>query len=270
MGTVQRHRRASGDPNESGDINHGIRFSSVRIDLHRTAACHNGHPSAASILQTAPPAKARRFDDTCRDSDGRRFLGTGRSLQGTCRRVAERVSVAQGPYRSAPAGRPPGRPDADRGGHQGRVRQTARTSGRREGQAAGQDSGDRQEAPGADERHTRTPPRRGGRALASRARNARAEGPCRLGKRRRHSRLFTRRFLWLCERARRIVLWQFNLRKAGKEICGIDDRREFDLWWLPQPITRSYFSVTDAGGQRLVLFRGEREGCWYRQPLSAA
>ena len=59
-------------------------------------------------------------------------------------------------------------------------------------------------------------------------------------------------------------------KKGWQEICGIDDYWEFDLWWLPKPVTRSYFSVTGADGQRLVLFRDEREGCWYRQPLSAA
>ena len=59
-------------------------------------------------------------------------------------------------------------------------------------------------------------------------------------------------------------------KKGWQEIHDIDDYWEFDLWWLPQPITRSYFCVVDDIGQRLVLFRDEREGCWYRQPLSAA
>ena len=61
-----------------------------------------------------------------------------------------------------------------------------------------------------------------------------------------------------------------RLRRSWQKLDGIDDRWEFDLWWLPQPVTRSYFSVTGADGQRLVLFRDEREGRWYRQPLSAA
>ena len=59
-------------------------------------------------------------------------------------------------------------------------------------------------------------------------------------------------------------------RKGWQEIHDIDDYWEFDLWWLPKPITRSYFCVVDDMGRRLVLFRDEREGCWYRQPLSAA
>ena len=61
-----------------------------------------------------------------------------------------------------------------------------------------------------------------------------------------------------------------RLKRSWHSIDGIDDLWHFDLWWLPEPVTRSYFSVTDAEGQRLVLFRDEREGCWYRQPLSAA
>ncbi|MDE2688515.1 MAG: hypothetical protein OXI16_13610 [Chloroflexota bacterium] len=61
-----------------------------------------------------------------------------------------------------------------------------------------------------------------------------------------------------------------RLKKIWFEVDSIDDLWRFDLWWLPQPVTRSYFSVADAGGQRLVLFRDEREGRWYRQPHSAA
>ena len=61
-----------------------------------------------------------------------------------------------------------------------------------------------------------------------------------------------------------------RLNKGWQEICSIDDYWEFDLWWLPKPITRSYFCVIDDMGRRLVLFRDERGGCWYRQPLSAA
>ena len=59
-------------------------------------------------------------------------------------------------------------------------------------------------------------------------------------------------------------------KKVWRKIHDIDDYWEFDLWWLPKPITRSYFCVVDDMGRRLVLFRDEREGCWYRQPLSAA
>ena len=59
-------------------------------------------------------------------------------------------------------------------------------------------------------------------------------------------------------------------KKVWRKIHDIDDYWEFDLWWLPKPITRSYFCAVDDMGRRLVLYRDEREGCWYRQPLSAA
>ena len=61
-----------------------------------------------------------------------------------------------------------------------------------------------------------------------------------------------------------------RLKKGWQEICGIDDRWKFNLWWLPHPVTRSYFCVVDDTGRRLVLFRDDRCGLWYRQPLSAA
>ncbi|MDE2687803.1 MAG: hypothetical protein OXI16_09965 [Chloroflexota bacterium] len=59
-------------------------------------------------------------------------------------------------------------------------------------------------------------------------------------------------------------------KKGWQKIRRIDDLWEFELWWLPQPVTRSYFRVVDDIGRQLVLFRDEREGCWYRQPISAA
>ena len=57
--------------------------------------------------------------------------------------------------------------------------------------------------------------------------------------------------------------------KAWRKIARIDDLWRFDLWWLPSPISRSCFSVIDEDGRRIALFRDERDGCWYRQPLTA-
>lgn len=61
-----------------------------------------------------------------------------------------------------------------------------------------------------------------------------------------------------------------RLPSGWRGIAGIDDLWSFDLWWLPEPVSRSYFSVTDADGRRLTLFRDERAGRWYRQPSAAA
>ena len=61
-----------------------------------------------------------------------------------------------------------------------------------------------------------------------------------------------------------------RLPSGWRGIDGIDDLWRFDLWWLPEPVARTYFRVTDAEGQRLTLFRDERAGRWYRQPSAAA
>ena len=61
-----------------------------------------------------------------------------------------------------------------------------------------------------------------------------------------------------------------RVKRTWQDICGIEDCWEFDLWWLPKPVTRSYFCVVDDTGRRTVLFRDDRCGLWYRQPMSAA
>ena len=116
---------------------------------------------------------------------------------------------------------------------------------------------------------SRAAPRRGGRALASCSGDARAEGPDRPGTLRgSHVSPFAAPVgVREGDEHRPLAV---RLKKGWQKIDGIDDRWEFDLWWLPEPVTRSYFSVVDVGGQRLVLFRDERDGCWYRQPLSSA
>ena len=61
-----------------------------------------------------------------------------------------------------------------------------------------------------------------------------------------------------------------RLPSGWRVVSVIDDLWRFDLWWLPEPITRSYYSVTDTEGRRLVLFRDDSCGTWYRQPSAAA
>ena len=61
-----------------------------------------------------------------------------------------------------------------------------------------------------------------------------------------------------------------RLKSGWRGVSAIDDLWSFDLWWLPEPVTRSYFCVTDGEGLRLTLFRDERAGLWYRQPSAAA
>ena len=50
-----------------------------------------------------------------------------------------------------------------------------------------------------------------------------------------------------------------------KRVVRIDDRWTFDLWWLPQPVTRSYYRTDLGDGRSLTLFRDRRVERWYRQ-----
>ena len=50
-----------------------------------------------------------------------------------------------------------------------------------------------------------------------------------------------------------------------RRVVRIDDRWTFDLWWLPQPVTRSYYRVDPGDGRRMTLFRDKRNDNWYRQ-----
>ena len=56
------------------------------------------------------------------------------------------------------------------------------------------------------------------------------------------------------------------LRDGGwRRIERIDERWKFDLWWLPQPMTRSYYRVESADGSLITLFRDEVTDRWYTQ-----
>ena len=55
------------------------------------------------------------------------------------------------------------------------------------------------------------------------------------------------------------------VRRHWQWVERIDDRWAFDLWWLPQPITRSYYRTDMGDGMLLTLFRDQRSERWYRQ-----
>ena len=48
-------------------------------------------------------------------------------------------------------------------------------------------------------------------------------------------------------------------------LAGIEDRWSFDLWWMPQPVSRAYYRVSRRDGGSLVLFHDRTDSCWYRQ-----
>ena len=50
-----------------------------------------------------------------------------------------------------------------------------------------------------------------------------------------------------------------------RPIARIEERWTFDLWWLPQPMSRSYYRVESEDGTLHTLFRDEATGQWYSQ-----
>ena len=55
-------------------------------------------------------------------------------------------------------------------------------------------------------------------------------------------------------------------KKDGwRQVARIEDCWTFDLWWLPKPLTRTYYRVERENGGQVTLFRDQRDGCWYQQ-----
>ena len=50
-----------------------------------------------------------------------------------------------------------------------------------------------------------------------------------------------------------------------RRVDRIAERWSFDLWWLPRPLTRTYYRVDQEDGKQVVLFRDQREARWYQQ-----
>ena len=49
-------------------------------------------------------------------------------------------------------------------------------------------------------------------------------------------------------------------------VAHVEDTWSFDLWWMPRPLTRTYYRVSREDGRQLTLFLDHRDGGWYRQP----
>ena len=56
-----------------------------------------------------------------------------------------------------------------------------------------------------------------------------------------------------------------RLQRQWRPVTRIDDRWSFDLWWLPEPLTRTYYRVNPGDGRQLTVFRNHRDNGWYRQ-----
>jgi hypothetical protein len=49
-------------------------------------------------------------------------------------------------------------------------------------------------------------------------------------------------------------------------VVNIEDRwRIDDEWWRQEPISRLYFEVTLASGQKQFIYKDLIKDCWYRQ-----
>jgi hypothetical protein len=54
--------------------------------------------------------------------------------------------------------------------------------------------------------------------------------------------------------------------KRRQAVISIEDRwRIDDEWWRAAPVSRLYYNVLLASGQRLVLYKDLATGGWYRQ-----
>ena len=59
-----------------------------------------------------------------------------------------------------------------------------------------------------------------------------------------------------------------EVRLGGRwlSVESVEDTWSFDLWWMPRPLTRTYYRVSREDGRLITLFLDHRDGCWYRQP----
>jgi hypothetical protein len=54
--------------------------------------------------------------------------------------------------------------------------------------------------------------------------------------------------------------------KQRQSVISIEDRwRIDDEWWRKEPVSRLYYNVLLASGQRLVLYKDLVSGGWYEQ-----
>ena len=54
--------------------------------------------------------------------------------------------------------------------------------------------------------------------------------------------------------------------KRRQSVIAVEDCwRIDDEWWRTEPVSRLYYSVILASGQRVVLSKNLTDKCWYRQ-----
>ena len=55
------------------------------------------------------------------------------------------------------------------------------------------------------------------------------------------------------------------LGQRWQRVSRIEDLWCFDLWWMPQPMTRTYYRVGGEDGREATLFRDQHQERWFRQ-----
>ena len=50
-----------------------------------------------------------------------------------------------------------------------------------------------------------------------------------------------------------------------QRVVRIEDMWCFDLWWMPEPMTRTYYRVGEKNGGEVTLFRDQHQKRWFRQ-----
>ncbi len=56
-----------------------------------------------------------------------------------------------------------------------------------------------------------------------------------------------------------------RVERRWQRVASIDDMWTFDLWWLPEPVTRAYYRIEPDDGRRITLFHDRPGDRWYRQ-----
>ena len=62
-----------------------------------------------------------------------------------------------------------------------------------------------------------------------------------------------------------LALRTLRAGRKWKKVARVDDRWTIDLWWLPQPVARSYFRIDPGDGKLITLYRDRSDCRWYRQ-----
>ena len=58
---------------------------------------------------------------------------------------------------------------------------------------------------------------------------------------------------------------EVRLGERWHRVARIEDLWCFDLWWMPRPMTRTYYRVGREDGGEVTLFLDQREDRWFRQ-----